>query len=87
MPPPLEYLWLWFGEFAQGFLQTGMGIPTGGWLDLQAWEGAMDVSLDVWERRALIRLSTTRASVLSESKPTSKPPPQTNPNPATKRKA
>lgn len=39
------------------------------WRDVQAWCEAMSLDLEPWEKRAIIRLSTLRASVQSEEKP------------------
>jgi hypothetical protein len=63
-PFELEYLWLTFHDVSVGLAVTGMAIPTITWESLQAYE-QLNGSLETWERRALMQLSSARAHVLS----------------------
>jgi hypothetical protein len=47
-----------------GLAATGMAVPAITWETLQAYE-LLEGSLDPWERRALMRLSSARAHTLS----------------------
>jgi hypothetical protein len=47
-----------------GLAVTGMAMPTITWECLQAYE-QLNGSFEPWERRALLRLSSARAHVLS----------------------
>jgi hypothetical protein len=65
-PFALDYLWLMFGEFSQGLAPNGMGPVMAAWRDVQAFDQALDLSLEPWEKKTLIRLATLRAVIQSE---------------------
>lgn len=66
-PAELIYLWNLFNEISMGVASNGMSYPTISWECLAAWRAQMRVDLDPWESRALVRLGSLRASILSEN--------------------
>lgn len=71
-PWALDYLWTFFLEFSTGLVANGMAPVMASWRDVQDWCAAMQLDLEPWEKRALIRLSNLRASIQSEEKPKAK---------------
>lgn len=72
-PWVLDYLWDFFQEFSMGLVANGMAPVMAGWRDVQAWCEAMQIDMEPWEKRAIIRLSNMRAAIQSEEKPKAKP--------------
>ena len=68
-PALLAYLWEWFCEISMGLAVSGMAPPVVTWEGLAAWRAQMDITLEPWEARAVMRMSCLRANVLSEEKP------------------
>jgi len=77
-PFELEYLWSTFHDVSMGLVVSGMALPTITWETLQAYE-QLNGSLEPWERRALMRLSSARAHILS-TRPAEQPPKETQPH-------
>lgn len=78
MPPfpwALVDLWDLFLELALGVGSNGMGPPVVTWLDVEAFDRAADHGLSPWEKRALVRLGSVRASVMGEEMGKHKPKP------------
>jgi hypothetical protein len=68
-PWALDYLWSHFADLCQGIKSNGMGPQMADWADVQSWCSAVQLDLDPWEKRALVRLSNLRAAIHSEEKP------------------
>ena len=65
-PVELGYLWRHFIELSQGLSGGGFGPAVITWADLRDWQEQMGVALELWEKRALMRLGNLRALILSE---------------------
>lgn len=71
----MAYLWDYFLEFSMGFPGGGFSVPSATWETLAAWVTMMQIALDAWEAKALLRLSVMRANILGEVKKTGKDKP------------
>jgi hypothetical protein len=49
-----------------GLKADGMGPVMASWGDVEAYDVAMRLELELWEKRALLRLAHLRASIQSE---------------------
>lgn len=80
LPDEVGYLWTWFIELSQGLPVNGWAAPSVSWIDIQAWQMAMDIGrLEPWEAKGLVDLGALRVRVLSEKSEAerrSKPPPR-----------
>lgn len=65
-PPGTEHLWIWFLEIVTGIKGTGFGLPSISWSELRDWSSLVNIQLEPWEVRALIRLGMARVEVLSK---------------------
>ncbi|MCK1583271.1 hypothetical protein IVB03_27835 [Bradyrhizobium sp. 168] len=68
-PWELDYLWGFFNELSYGLKSDGMGPVMASWQDVQAWSAAMQVDLEPWEKKVLVRLAWINAGIQSEKKP------------------
>lgn len=62
-PHQLRYLWVWFCELMDGAEPGGMGPSRLTWGTLAAWCALTDISLEPWEARTLIALSSKHGVV------------------------
>lgn len=65
-PYALSYLWVWFNEVLAGVTPNGMGPLAIGWRDLGDWMNVTGRRLHHWECLLMLRLSHSRAKVVSE---------------------
>ena len=69
MPPfpfAIEHVWEFYFEFAAGLKSDGMAPAQAGWPDVAAWSAAMQLDLEPYEMRLLVRLANLRASIQAE---------------------
>jgi hypothetical protein len=65
-PVEIDHIWEWFGEILAG-CESGFGPAIVSWQAMRAWADFMQVDLDPWEARALVKLGEERAAILSET--------------------
>jgi hypothetical protein len=66
-PEILEPLWRLYQDFEQGLAPKGMGPAVADWQDLQAFDQALGLELEPYEKQLLLQLSQLRASIALES--------------------
>jgi len=68
LPPLAAHVWDWFGDLRRTVQSSGMGPARITRHDIRAWEQDEAISLDPWERRAILNLDDALIASLNPDK-------------------